>query len=284
MKNKKILAIIMLVITIATLVVPMFSLNTFAADNEISLNGSTWSLSAGWLARGYCYGYDIDFDINEYQDMERILVGFEWVYDFEQGKTILQHCDDSIACSRLNDEVTVTIKNDEAINITFKSDVKNNVSSQFIISWFMLNLQGEYVLKNAIANSLLPWSTFINDYINSYRPFWYDNDIDSYKLDLNKEYGIGYNKGNSAGYKFGYECGYDKGLLDSSGDYSKGYEAGMNSNFGKNVILNLLSVPKDFLNNLVLFEVGELSISLWNIFTTILGVSLFIWFLKIFAR
>lgn len=80
-----------------------------------------------------------------------------------------------------------------------------------------------------------------------------------------------------------YTVGYGYGLQEAAVDYNKGYEDGVNESFGKNLILGILSTPAVFLDGLTLFEYDSLSFSIWDLFTTAVGISLFVWFLKMFA-
>lgn len=86
-----------------------------------------------------------------------------------------------------------------------------------------------------------------------------------------------YSSGLGVSYNTGYADGYDDAVADiDSGD------------FGRNLLGNTFSVPFEGLKQLTLikWETAEgniISINLMTVFSAMVGVTLFVWFLRIFA-
>ena len=123
------------------------------------------------------------------------------------------------------------------------------------------------------------------------------NPADFYQA-LNDAYNLGYDDGYRFGYSNGYSEGYEVGLEEGyaqavDGDaYQAGYDKALSEidsgQFGKNLIGGMLRAPMDMLRNFTLIEwttnTGtEVVINLATLFTAVISVSLFIWFLKLFA-
>ncbi|MBO5947720.1 hypothetical protein J6Q66_02660, partial [bacterium] len=75
------------------------------------------------------------------------------------------------------------------------------------------------------------------------------------------------------GYQEGYKDGYDSGLNSSA-----------SSSLGANLLGDTLSAPINALNSITIYQSSSgYNVTLWGILSTIIGASLFIWFLKMFA-
>lgn len=107
-------------------------------------------------------------------------------------------------------------------------------------------------------------------------------------------YNLGYEDGNRYGYQNGYDDGYDQGVIDTKGDdiYQSGYDAAVqeikDGDFGRNFLGNVFGAPVDALRRFTLVDWtlkdGTLiTINLMSVFSAIVGVSLFVWFLKMFS-
>lgn len=114
---------------------------------------------------------------------------------------------------------------------------------------------------------------------------------ESYNLGYDDGYRVGFGAGYDEGYDDGYDQGYDEGLGDNTA-YQSGYDAAVrdidSGEFGRNFIGNVLKAPFDALNTFTLVqwttaEGTTITISLAAIISAAIGVSLFIWFLKVFA-
>ena len=78
-------------------------------------------------------------------------------------------------------------------------------------------------------------------------------------------------------YQTGYDIGYNVGFV-------RGRNEGQSEDFGFNFLGDTLSAPIRALDNLVLFESNSgFRITVWGVFSTVVGISLFIWFMKMFA-
>lgn len=137
-----------------------------------------------------------------------------------------------------------------------------------------------------------------DDVVYSPRDFYYGVQS-SYQLgydDGNRfGYQLGYDDGYAEGDSDGYERGYDAGYLEgqqSDGAYQNGYNAALNDidsgDFGRNLLGGGFIAPFDAVMSIKLvswtLESGtQISITIGTIFSAIVGVSLFIWFLKLFA-
>lgn len=90
-------------------------------------------------------------------------------------------------------------------------------------------------------------------------------------------YAEGYNYGYELGLTQGYNQGYDDGFDD-------GNSAGESASFGKNLLGETLNVPINALNGFVLFTAPNgHDVTLGGVVGAVIGLSLFIMFLKIFA-
>ena len=106
-----------------------------------------------------------------------------------------------------------------------------------------------------------------------------------YNTGKNEGYVIGHNDGYDAGYEAGFEVSYDSGYTDG---YNEGVNTTDSANLGKNLIGETLSAPIEGLKQFKLInwvtENGKtISISLLSVLSAALGVTLVIWFLKLFA-
>lgn len=119
---------------------------------------------------------------------------------------------------------------------------------------------------------------------------------------LNESYNLGYEDGYRYGFSTGYDEGFDEGYNEGYNEgyaegqdtdaYQSGYDAAVrdidSGEFGRNFIGNVLKAPFDALNTFTLVqwttaEGTTITISLAAIISAAIGVSLFIWFLKLFA-
>lgn len=96
------------------------------------------------------------------------------------------------------------------------------------------------------------------------------------------DYDVGYDAGYLAGKEYGEKIGFSKG--EQSG-YDKGYNSAklLYGDDNGGIIGKLLSAPGDAFDSLILYESNNITVSLWDVFTTLLCASLFVWFLKMFA-
>lgn len=116
----------------------------------------------------------------------------------------------------------------------------------------------------------------------------------------NTGYQLGFVDGEDIGYDSGYSIGYDEGYyagqvvgsgLDYDAIYQRGYDEAIkeidSGEFGQNLIGNTLMAPLNALNSFVLYEVVvggvELQVTLGSILFGLIGVILFVCFLKMFA-
>lgn len=137
-----------------------------------------------------------------------------------------------------------------------------------------------------------------DDVVYSPRDFYYG---------VESSYQLGYDDGNRYGYQLGYDDGYAKGETDgynrgydvgfgdgqqSEGLYQDGYNDALNEvdsgDFGRNFLSGVFTAPLNALNNFKIIQWetqnGDIySVSLMTILSAIIGLSLFIWFLKMFA-
>lgn len=156
-----------------------------------------------------------------------------------------------------------------------------------------------------IARASSEWSpmltTFCSVLFDNSTPVQLDNVLFSPKqfyYGIDQSYNLGYNDGYRYGYSNGYAEGYEVGLDEgySNGVNTDSYQAGYNQalseiesgDYGRNFIGGILRAPMDMLRNFTLIEwttnTGtEVVINLATLFTAVISVSLFIWFLKLFA-
>lgn len=106
--------------------------------------------------------------------------------------------------------------------------------------------------------------------INSYA---YEFMTLNYKLDnipYDTYYHLVYSSGYDAGYPIGYKLGYDVASA---------------SVLGKNLLGDTLLAPVRALDSIVLYTSSNgFRVTLWGVFGTVVGVSLFIWFMKMFLK
>lgn len=119
-----------------------------------------------------------------------------------------------------------------------------------------------------------------NDVVYSPYSFYYG--IDAF-------YNYGYDDGVRYGYNAGYDDGYNEGVAVS---YDLGYQDAVDDiesgDFGRNFLGGLFTAPIDAMKD---FEIiswttangVEVSITLMTLFSAVIGLALFIWFLKMFA-
>ncbi len=117
--------------------------------------------------------------------------------------------------------------------------------------------------------------------------WWLDNSV----LVDDSAYQSGYLAGLEAGkefsgdqYDLGLSVGYDNGY---SFGYNDGYSDGRNStdseNFGQNLLGDTLSAPMRALNQFVIYQNGNVTISLGLVLGAVISLTLFLAFLKMFA-
>ena len=103
----------------------------------------------------------------------------------------------------------------------------------------------------------------------------------------------GFDEGRDFGYALGYDDGYKEGYNEAvDGDaYKAGYDDAVKEietgDFGRNLIGSIFKAPFDTLRNFVLVEWKAangftMTITLATLFSAIVGLSLFVWFLKTF--
>lgn len=110
-------------------------------------------------------------------------------------------------------------------------------------------------------------------------------------------YGDGYSEGNDdgreQGYNEGYTHGYNNGIKDGTGlDYTEGYNQAIrdieDGDFGRNFLSGIFNAPMDAMNEFVIasWETpggNTMRITLGAVLGACIGVSIFVWFLKMFA-
>lgn len=131
-------------------------------------------------------------------------------------------------------------------------------------------------------------------FVDSMDQFWHAG-YESGVIDGNNDaYDLGYQNGYDIGASAGYASGYELGLQDGrNGDaYNDGYNAAVrdikSGDFGRNFLSGIFTAPLDAMKefNLVEWETEDgrtISINLISILSAVVGLSLFIWFLKMFA-
>ncbi len=141
-----------------------------------------------------------------------------------------------------------------------------------------------------------------------------DGRVDGYELGYSQGCSdtepIAYESGRLVGYSSGLEEGYANGYADgvassndSSGDgsdgsadsfdyesvyedgYTQGYSDGRNSvvsgDLGSNLLSDLFSLPENALSQVVFYQSGDVVISLWSVFSTIVVMMIAIWVIKL---
>lgn len=100
-----------------------------------------------------------------------------------------------------------------------------------------------------------------------------------------------YEEGYDTGYQYGYRVGYAEGE-NSTEAYERGYNRAVKDidtgDFGRNFLGSLFKAPFDALRSFTLVEWttdagSRISISLATVFSALVGITLFIWFLKMFS-
>ena len=104
-------------------------------------------------------------------------------------------------------------------------------------------------------------------------------------VSYNDSYSAGYASGYDFGSKWGYDLGYKHG---ESAGYDQGYNIGLNegysSSLGTNLIGSTFEGISGALKSFVLFSTTSgIDVSIWTIISGFIGISLFIWILKLFA-
>jgi hypothetical protein len=141
-----------------------------------------------------------------------------------------------------------------------------------------------------------------DDVVYSPRDFYYG---------IQASYSVGYDDGNRYGYQIGYDEGYTKGDIDGyHRGFDEGYDVGYSENpnysdayddgysdalheiesgdFGRNFLSGVFTAPLKAMESFTLVswqtQSGTIiSINLMTILSAIVGLTLFIWFLKMFA-
>lgn len=114
----------------------------------------------------------------------------------------------------------------------------------------------------------------------------YDNSTsDDYNKGFDAGYNAGYVQGKSDGYNQGFSAGSSEGYdLGYDAGYDDGFLASGSANFGKNLLGDTLNVPINALNGFVLFKAPNgIDVTLGGVVGAVIGLSLFVMFLKIFA-
>lgn len=155
-------------------------------------------------------------------------------------------------------------------------------------------------------NLLVPYKCLLSDYRDfssgyskSYDDGYAEGREEWREHGLDEGYYLGYTEGYMEGYDKGYDDGeldgYDDGYNDGS-DANTGYQNGYNDavaqiesgDFGRNFLGGLFSAPIEALKSFTLVEWTttsglEVSLNVFMIISAAIGVSLFIWFIKLFA-
>ena len=254
MKNKKILLIFLVVIVITTLVVPMFSISTYAADDlELTyyiLYGDFFvfdsPLPNAWIGTDPTFFPTAQFDIRFcVLTTEQIYTGIKLVY--------------------VDDE---SIYNNDQVNVYFvdENNNENLVYGGLFGGW---DNEGYRMIE------------FMADSSDAMLFNWLSTNGKFYKSLFQDGYNQGYEVGKQDGIVIGKQVGYNQGYVVGKQD---GIIIGENSAFGNNLIGDTLAAPVNALNSFVLYETSSgFSITLWGVFSTVLAVGLTIWFIKMFA-
>lgn len=178
-----------------------------------------------------------------------------------------------------------------------------SVSSNFYSSFEIYEYQIAFVPKNNDDCVLL---SLVTGFFSDSAPYYYSDKVYSpstFYDGYSRSYNIGYADGERYGYQYGYDDGYADGVID-------GYEQGMqeqvsveeafdngyntavleinSGQFGRNFLGGALSAPFRVLQDIHIIEWTTeggrtVSISFMTIFVAIFSLSLFIWFMKMFA-
>lgn len=125
------------------------------------------------------------------------------------------------------------------------------------------------------------------------------DDTEAWQLGYDRGYFVGSGEGFSAGEEYGYQSGFDDGYrmgIGTNASYQDGYDTGYNDavnqissgEFGRNLLGNTFSAPFEALSQftIVSWELqngNQVEITLGAVLSAVIGVGLFIWFLKLFA-
>lgn len=182
------------------------------------------------------------------------------------------------------------LTNFSANGVTYTASQLAKVETSFTL----LNSTTPYMLSLLTALLYNRDIATYNDVVYSPANFYYG---------INSAYGLGYADGERYGYANGFEDGkvegYELGLehgrqqaVESQEAYDKGFADALNQvsagEFGRNFLAGVFTAPLDALQefNLVEWETQDgrtISINLITILSGVVGLSLFIWFLKMFA-
>ena len=140
-------------------------------------------------------------------------------------------------------------------------------------------------ISSAVYNELL--ASLLGCTVISPKTFWYGWTFARSYLNSDAGFESGYKEGFDAGKKVGYE----EGAATVSG-YDDGYQAAIDDiedgDFGRNFLSGVFTAPLEAMKSFELVswtldDGTEISISLITIISAIVGLTLFIWFLKMFS-
>lgn len=134
-------------------------------------------------------------------------------------------------------------------------------------------------------------------YTLAYDAGYEDGKVTGHNTGYEEGYYVGYDDGYTLAYDVGYEdgkvTGYYSGYTSGSADgYNKGYDAGINEQqseiLGKNLLGETFSAPIEALGKFKIIQWqsqdGDIvAISMLDVVSAALGVTLVMWFLKMFA-
>ena len=319
MKNKKILAIILLTIIIATLFVPFIPVS--AADVEggnYSYNGiSYFSILFNGVSK--VYQYDIGMTWGDWVTSSYNIDGFEFTCISSDGDTNYIRIDSSSFGSNgdylLIDDgdylmpsyfpiysmtYSCTVVYDYSSTSNFFS-VDNILGTIYIYDYTPNMTFNDWVLSSLNVNhfSIVSFDYYIENVINGVcisnespkyimlclpKGGYVASDVICQGLVYSVEYyneTPGYSDAYNDGYDTGYKVGFRNGELSG---YDIGYNDGVNAGFGDNLLGATLIAPVRALSSFVLYTSSNgFSVTLWHIFGAIFGLSLLLAFLKYFA-
>lgn len=166
----------------------------------------------------------------------------------------------------------------------------------------LAKVESSFTLRNDTTPYLLSFVTALlyNRDIANYSDVVYSPS--NFYFGLDSAYDLGYDDGErygyAAGYNDGHADGYSEGLQAGMGSgnfevaFQQGYDKAISEigsgDFGRNLLGGAFSAPIDALREFTLIEWTtdsgvEVSIDLLTVFSAFVGVSLFVWFLKLFA-
>ena len=257
MKNKKILAILFLVITLSTLVVPMFSLNILAYNESEQ--------------QAYDDGYQAGVD----DTLSQFAIP-EGTYLFNDVITVMPSAGAELemAVSFLSYNDRVNYQNIKVVVSNVNNDVWHRrvqvYYKEFSTKNYVIAYDSEqfYSLEEGLIGSTGGWYPdkqmiiITSIYVDPVTTFLNGNGqfISGY-IDLGDIYQQSYSQGYSAGYNTGYEEGFSQDILG-----------------------NTLSAPFRSLNSVVLWvSPSGFTITLFGVFGAVVSLLIFIAFLKMFA-